>query len=135
MKLRNGSIINQVLPALELLGRKEMPVLSALKVRKMLRLLREHARDLQGLRNELLQRWGKKDEDGKLIILKNQASFATGEDSLAFAAAVNEMYSGEWEYPGETLTVDDLGNIKVGGAILADLCELLCVDGEQPEEE
>lgn len=123
MKIKNGAVLMTVLPALETLGRKETPILTALKIRKMVKLLRDHAQIVSETRNEFLDRFGKKGENGKLLVVGTAVQFADG-DQAKFVVAQNELYEGEWDYTGQTITVADLGQMKVSGTLLADLGEL-----------
>lgn len=135
MRFNNGETANVIMPALEQLGKKELPVLTALKLRKVLRSFRERAADLNSLRNDFLQEWGKKDRDGKVIVSGGgQVTVPKGEAALAYGAAMAELYGGEWEYDGALILEADLGSIRVAPTVLADLGDLICVNGEGPEE-
>ena len=132
MKIKNGDVLITILPAVETLGKggpPKLPVLTVLKVRKMLRALRQHVQDLAEIRNELLDRWGKKGEDGKLLLVGSEVQFADG-DRAKFVVAQAELYAGEWNYEGPTLTLEDLGEFPFTGGLLADLGELFCDDDE-----
>lgn len=134
MQFNNGETVNIITPALEQLGKKELPVLMALKLRKILRCFRQHTDDLNESRNEFLQKWGKKDENGKLIVSgSGQIMVPKGESALAYGAAMAELYGGDWEYDGLLIAEGDLGNIRIAPSVLANLGDLLFLNGEEPE--
>lgn len=145
MLIRNGDVLLYVLPAVEMLSKEglpTLPVLTMLKLRKMLRALRRHAQDLGETRNEFLEQWAEKDEDGKLITVSRLGEDRDGNPTritevkfvdnnrAGFVAAQAELYAGEWEYEGPTLTLGDLGEFPLTGGLLADLGELFCDDDE-----
>lgn len=137
MKLKNGAMITEILPIVEKIGREglsALPVLTMLKVRKILRLLRPHVQDLVGVRNDLLQQWGQKDDNGKLVMVGNEILFPEGHRAK-FIVAQDELYAGDWDYAGPTVTLSDLGKMEITGGLLADLGDLFCEDGEEPKEE
>ena len=137
MKIRNGEIINRILPVVEKIGGEgppKLPVLTVLKVRKMLRVLRPHVQDLMETRNDFLQQWGQKDDNGQLVMVGQEVKFPEGH-RVKFIAAEAQLYSAEWEYPGPTVTLADLGKMQITGGLLADLGDLFCTDGEKSEKE
>lgn len=141
MLIKNGELLDAILPAVEELGR-EKNLLLALKTRTVLRVIRPHAQDLQQLRNELLDRFRAKDEDGKLItvertylnkdgrpVVVNDVQFAAPKgdemsNQAKFIAGQAELMEGEWEYTGPQITVADLGKSPVTGETLTALGDL-----------
>lgn len=137
MKVTNGELINRILPAVEKVGREgppKVPVLAVLKVRKILRSLREHVRDVVETRNEFLDKFGLKDKDGKLVMIGVEVQFAEG-NRAKFIEAQRTLYSGEFDYVGPTITLKDLGKMEITGGLLADLGDLFCEDEKEPEGE
>lgn len=154
MNIKNGELLDAILPAVEELA-KEHNLTLALKTRTMLRIIRPHAQDIMELRNGLLERFGRKDEDGKLItverrgqdrdgrpVIVNEVQFeASDEESdemgnqAKFIAGQTELLNGEWNYTGPQITVKDLGDTQVTGELLAALGDLFR-DGadEQPAQ-
>ena len=120
--LKNAEL-GRAIEALKLLAAERLPVIGALRVRKLTRALTEHIEDVEGVRKGLLDRYGKKDEDGKLIIEGNQIPLIP-ETMLEFQAEFATLMAGEFttEYP---VRVSDLGKGEIAPQILIDLGGLL----------
>ena len=115
--------LGRAIEALRSLAAERLPVIGALRVRKLTRALTEHIEDVEGVRKGLLDRYGKKDEDGKLIIEGNQIPLIP-ETMLEFQAEFATLMAGEFttEFP---VRVSDLGKIDIAPQILIDLGGLL----------
>ena len=120
--LKNADL-GRAIEALRSLAAERLPVIGALRVRKLTRALTEHIEDVEGVRKGLLDRYGKKDEDGKLIIEGNQIPLIP-ETMLEFQAEFATLMAGEFttEYP---VRVSDLGKGEIAPQILIDLGGLL----------
>jgi len=120
--LKNAEL-GRAIEALRSLAAERLPVIGALRVRKLTRALTEHIEDVEGVRKGLLDRYGKKDEDGKLIIEGNQIPLIP-ETMLEFQAEFATLMAGEFttEFP---VRVSDLGKIDIAPQILIDLGGLL----------
>ena len=137
MKSKNGELLDAILPAVEKLGEARPPEVSVatmLKVRRILRKLREGAADVSAIRNDFLNQWGKKDEEGKLVLVGETVQFAPG-DRARFLMAQKELYASEWDYEGPTLTLEDLGEFPFTGGFLADLGDVFEDEALAEEEE
>jgi len=120
--LKNADL-GRAIEALRSLAAERLPVIGALRVRKLTRAIAEHIADVEGVRKELLERFGQKDEDGKLIIEGNQIPLIP-ETMLEFQAEFATLMAGEFttEYP---VRVSDLGKGEIAPQILIDLGGLL----------
>jgi len=120
--LKNAEL-GRAIEALKLLAAERLPVIGALRVRKLTRTLTEHLTDVEGVRKGLLDRYGKKDADGKLIVEGNQIPLIP-ETMLEFQAEFATLMAGEFttEYP---VRVSDLGKGEIAPQILIDLGGLL----------
>jgi len=120
--LKNAEL-GRAIEALRSLAAERLPVIGALRVRKLTRALTEHIEDVEGVRKGLLDRYGKKDEDGKLIIEGNQIPLIP-ETMLEFQAEFATLMAGEFttEYP---VRVSDLGKGDIAPQVLIDLGGLL----------
>jgi hypothetical protein len=120
--LKNAEL-GRAIEALRSLAAERLPVIGALRVRKLTRAIAEHIADVEGVRKGLLDRYGKKDEDGKLIIEGNQIPLIP-ETMLEFQAEFATLMAGEFttEYP---VRVSDLGKGEIAPQILIDLGGLL----------
>ena len=92
-------------------------------MRKLTRSLTEHLTDVEGVRKELLERYGQKGEDGKLIVEGNTVPLIP-ETMLEFQAEFAALMAGEFvtEYP---VRVSDLGKGDIAPQVLIDLGGLL----------
>ena len=120
--LKNAEL-GRAIEALKALAAERLPVSGALRVRKLTRSLTEHIEDVEGVRKELLERYGRKGEDGKLIIEGNTVPLIP-ETALEFQGEFLVLMTGEWstEYP---LRVSDLGKGEIAPQVLIDLGGLL----------
>ena len=120
--LKNADL-GRAIEALRSLAAERLPVIGALRVRKLTRAIAEHIEDVEGVRKGLLDRYGKKDEDGKLIIESNQIPLIP-ETMLEFQAEFATLMAGEFttEFP---VRVSDLGKIDIAPQVLIDLGGLL----------
>mgnify|MGYP006992520120 CR=1 FL=1 len=123
LKIVKNAELGRAVEALKALAAERLPVIGALRVRKLTRTLTEHLQDVEGVRKELLDRYGRKDKDGKLIVEGNAVPLIP-ETMLEFQAEFATLMAGEFttEFP---LRVSDLGTIDVAPQVLIDLGELL----------
>jgi hypothetical protein len=120
--LKNAEL-GRAVEALKALSAERLPVIGALRVRKLTRAVAEHLEDVEGVRKGLLERYGQKGEDGKLIVEGNAVPLIP-ETMLEFQAEFAALMAGEWstEY---SLRVSDLGKGDIAPQVLIDLGGLL----------
>jgi len=119
----------EALGALHELARKEMAVGPALKIRKMLVGISAHMKDVEDVRLERLRLAAKKDENDQIMTGdRREALFESPESAMDFATFYQELMSAEQEY-SYTLSVADLGDIRVKPEVLVALGPLLETEG------
>jgi hypothetical protein len=97
--VRNLELV-QASVELERLARLEMPVQAALRVRAMLRRLRDMAADIEAVRMSLLQRHAVVEGGEVARDERNQAVFPGAEAEEAFKAAYEELMMAEADLTG-----------------------------------
>jgi hypothetical protein len=111
--------------ALNVLAGKELPVKSALRVRRLARAVNEHITDANAERDKLIDKYGQHGDDGQLVCTEgNSIRLAY---PLEFQAAHNELMATEIELDDRlVLRVADLGdNQTVEPRVLIGLGALL----------
>lgn len=123
LKIVKNAELGRAAEALKALAAERLPVIGALRVRKLTRALTEHIADVEGVRKELLDRYGQKGEDGRLVVEGDRISLVP-ETMLEFQAEFATLMAGEFttEYP---LRVSDLGVGEIAPQVLIGLGELL----------
>jgi len=115
--------------ALVELVKVKRPILGALKMRSLARVIGAQGEDIEAERQKLLAEYGAKNEDGSLKTADNQVVFADDAAAQAFAAAFSELMLATWECP-VSLRVKDFGGLDVEADLLIALGELLEEDEE-----
>ena len=126
--LTNGQTI-AASQALAVLVKVKRPMLGALKMRQLARLVNTQIEDYDAERRKLLDAHGDRDETGKLKEKDGQVLFADDAARAAFAADFAELLAATWECPVK-LTVKDFGGLDVEPELLLALGDLL----EEPTE-
>lgn len=116
--------------ALAVLIKVKRPMLGALKMRQLGRLLTARIEDYDAERRKLLTHYGAKNEDGSRKERDGKVLFADDDARDGFASALKELLACEWECP-VVLTVKDFGGLDVEPGLLVDLGDLL----EEPQDE
>lgn len=94
--------------ALNSLASQEVPMKTAYKFKSILKLVAEELKKYDELRNELLNKYGDKDPDGKLVVdEKNNVKFSE-ENLKLFGQKLTELLDAEVNIGN--LKVDDLGD-------------------------
>ncbi len=110
--------------ALQVLATKEVPIKSALKVRRLARAVRDHVTDANAEREKLIDKYGQKDEDGQLAREGDTIRLASPEE---FQAAWTALLAETVEIEDKlVLHVADLGDsIQIEPGVLLGLGDLL----------
>ena len=122
--LSNAQVV-QALAALRQLAQERVPVIGALRMRKVIRTLQERADDIEAERRKLLEMHGQKKEDGTLDTDdKGNVRFFDQAAVEAFAKEYEELMAAtlDTEYP---IRVSDLGKIDVSTQTVMALGDLL----------
>lgn len=120
MKIKNSEIPG-ILNALRELARLPVPVRTALKIRRLVRLIEQQAADIEAERQRLLEQYAQRDEAGQRVIREDGNVVVDDE----FYTAFTELIGLEFDAP-EQLTVEEIeaaGNVTP--AVLIGLGELL----------
>lgn len=115
--------------ALAELVKVKRPMLGALKMRSLARVLGAQLEDFDAERQKLLACHGAKNEDGSPQTQDGQIVFADDVARQAFSADYAELLNATWTCP-VTLTVKDFGGVEVEPELLLALGDLL----EEPVE-
>lgn len=111
--------------ALGQLAAKELPIKSALKVRRLARAVAEHVTDANAERDKLIDKYGQKDEQGHLV--HGEGNTIQLAFPAEFQAAWNELLSASVEIDDKLrLAESDLGDDgSIAANVLIGLGELL----------
>lgn len=124
MKLGHIVDENFKLSVLKLL-QQPTPVKTTLLLDGIVNLLNREIEQYNTAKQELLEKFGRKDDAGQLVTDENRNVQFTEENALAFNTAHNDLLTKEVEVP--SLSVSDLGDkvtmsyedlVKLGGFIL-----------------
>lgn len=110
--------------ALGELVKVKRPMLGALKMRQLARLLGARLEDYDAERRKLLELYGDHDEAGRLKEEHGQVVFADDAARQVFAVDFAELLTATWSCP-VTLTVRDFGGLDVEPELLLALGDLL----------
>ncbi len=111
--------------ALSTLVEERIPIVGALRIRKLVRALNEHYADVEAERMKLLKLYGTKREDGELELDEHgNVKFGTPENQQAFEADFSALMNETWTCE-HGVKASDLGSIEVKTATLLALGDLL----------
>ena len=110
--------------ALQSLAAKSLPIPGALRVRRLMRAVREHVTDANAERNKLIEKYAQRDADGQIV--RGEGTIQLAEPA-AFQAAWSELLAENVEIEDKlVLTVNDLGDsIQIEPDVLLGLGDLL----------
>lgn len=110
--------------ALQSLAAKSLPIPGALRVRRLMRAVREHVTDANAERNKLIEKYAQRDADGQIV--RGEGTIQLAEPA-AFQAAWSELLAENVEIEDKlVLTVNDLGDsIQIEPGVLLGLGDLL----------
>ena len=116
--------------ALRELVRIKRPMLGAMRMRQLARLLGARVEDVDAERRKLLETYGDHDADGQLQEDNGKIAFTDDVARKKFADAWTELLACKWECP-LALRVKDFGGLDTEPALLIALGELLEEDAEE----
>ncbi len=108
MKL-NSRQIESVVPVLYKLSQFDFPITLSYGISKNLEMLKKETDLFYQERSKLLRKYGKKDEDGQLIVEDGKIEFEEGKGQLFFAEE-EKLYQITANLPIYLLNLDDLMN-------------------------
>jgi len=110
--------------ALQSLAAKSLPIPGALRVRRLMRAVREHVTDADAERNKLIEKYAQRDADGQIV--RGEGTIQLAEPA-AFQSAWGELLAENVEIEDKlVLTVNDLGDsIQIEPGVLLGLGDLL----------
>jgi hypothetical protein len=118
--------------ALAALVKVKRPMMGALKMRALARLIGAQLEDYDAERRKLLEVHGEHNEDSKLKEENGEVLFADTAAKSAFAADFGELLLATWEC-GATLRPRDFGGLDVEPELLVALGDLLEDDKDADE--
>ena len=89
-----------------------MPIGVAYRINKIVKQAAEELQETEKIRREIINKYGKKDENGELIVDKNNGTFEI-EDRAAFNKEVALLFTEVCEFSGEPIDVELLENISM----------------------
>ena len=104
------NIINSA-ESLRALAQKELKGKTAYRVSRMLRELDKEYSLFNETRAELIKKYGKKDENGELVVSENGDYTLEQEHIEDFYKEINELLKNEVELTVDKIDIDDLENI------------------------
>ena len=108
MKVNCGTIYSGLQTIIDL-SEKPMKVSLAAKLLRLSNDLTEETKLIEKQRNDLLERYGRKDQDGKLIIENGKISFED-KDIEKIQNEFNELSNLEIEIPNRNITEEEIEN-------------------------
>jgi hypothetical protein len=118
--------------ALVELVKVKRPILGALRMRSLARVLGTRSEDIEAERQKLIAAHGAKNEDGSVKEANGQIVFADDPAAHAFADAFTELMLCTWDCP-MSLKVKDFGGLDVEPDLLIALGELL--EEDEPDRD
>lgn len=109
MELTLGEALNiaKVLPGLL---EKEIPVVAALQLSRAVDQINDELRSFDKVRTKLVEKYGKRDEDGNLVHKDQQYEIA---DIPSFNEEYEKLTGQKIEIQYEQIPIEDLGDIKI----------------------
>lgn len=95
--IRNADL-QLVIEGLAGLSKTKISMVSAMRVRKIIRAVADHSEDVDELRKSIIERYAKRDAEGKPVEGAEPGSFEI-EDTKAAHAELVELYEQETEFP------------------------------------
>lgn len=135
----NSDIAENILPALQALGDRELKPLGNLRVYKIHKAFRRHWSAIEAVRRDMVRRYATPDENGKMVldvagnVIFDQDPLKAAKQQIAFATAFGEILAGTFEFDLTISLVEHIGENIPPGNVLLGLGELLVLP-EEPEE-
>lgn len=102
---------------------KDLPAKTAYKLMKLVRVLNNEVETFEKIKTSLIEKFGKKKEDGTLDI-DDKGTIAL-EDSDGFYSEFNTLIESEVEINDISISVDDFGDINIPTTALMALDKIL----------
>lgn len=100
--------------SLEVLANAKMPIGTAYRINKIIKQAAEELQETEKIRHEIIKKYGKKDENGELIIDKNNNTIEIEEKNRAtFNKEMTLLFAEVCEFSGEPIDVNLLENISM----------------------
>ena len=100
--------------SLGVLASAKMPIGIAYRINKILKQAAEELQETEKIRREIIDKYGKKDENGELIVDKNSGMVEIEDkDRATFNKEVALLFAEVCEFSGEPIDVDLLENISM----------------------
>lgn len=131
IRITNGEL-RQAAGALSELARARLPVVGALRLRKLIRAVDARLEDVEAVRMDLLKRHAELDESGAITWSEDGRARLSDEAEQAFAREYEELMSQEAEFD-RGIRPEDLGSIEVAPLTLLQLGSLLEDEGGAPD--
>ena len=98
--------------SLGVLANAKMPIGIAYRINKIIKQAAEELQETEKIRREIINKYGKKDENGELIVDKNNGIVEI-EDRATFNKEVALLFAEVCEFSGEPIDVELLENISM----------------------
>lgn len=117
MKTKLGVMVgNKFQESLVKLSKSDMPLKTAFKVKGLIKSVAEESKKFNELRDQLVDKYGQKDADGKLIVGEDQSVPIQKDKLEEFSKSFQELLDVEVELP--QVSANDLGKVELSGADL-----------------
>ncbi len=102
--------------------REDIPIKSSFKISRLLNLLSIEAERYDESRFKIINKYGKKDEQGELIVNKDNNTISIQEDKLdVLNKEINDLNSIEITIEFDPISINDFGDINIAPKYLIDL--------------
>lgn len=137
----NSDILENILPALQALGDRELKPLGNLRVYRIRKAFMAHGADVEAIRRDMIRHRATPGEDGKLVldiagnVIFDQDPAIAADKWKAFVAAFDEILAGTFEFDLTISLVEHIGENIPPGNVLLGLGDLLVLPKEPGESE
>ena len=98
--------------SLGVLANAKMPIGVAYRINKIVKQANEELQETEKIRLEIINKYGKKDENGELIVDENNGTFEI-EDRATFDKEIALLFAEVCEFSGEPIDIELLENISM----------------------
>ena len=98
--------------SLGVLANAKMPIGVAYRINKIIKEAAEELQETEKIRREIINKYGKKDENGELIVDENNGTFEI-EDRATFDKEIALLFAEVCEFSGEPIDIELLENISM----------------------
>jgi ribose 5-phosphate isomerase len=98
--------------SLGVLANAKMPIGVAYRINKIVKQANEELQETEKIRREIINKYGKKDENGELIVDENNGTFEI-EDRATFDKEIALLFAEVCEFSGEPIDIELLENISM----------------------